>query len=61
MGCRVELRIENNLADTASVPQIDENNPPVVAPASHPTEKSQLIAHRVCAWLTAVATALPIA
>jgi hypothetical protein len=40
MSYGVDFRIENYLADAASVAQIDENNPSMVAPASHPTEKS---------------------
>src|SRR5262249_35168863 len=60
MGYGVDFRIENYLADAASVAQVDENNPSMVAPASHPTEKSQLSAHCFCPRLTAVTTALPI-
>src|SRR5262245_460273 len=60
MGCGVDFRIENYLADATPVAQVDKNNPSMVAPASHPTEKSQLSAYCFCPRLTAVATALPI-
>src|SRR5215510_10831958 len=59
MGHSIDCWIENYLADAASVAQIVENNPSMVASASHPTEKSQLRAHHFCARLTAVATTFP--
>src|SRR5262249_36573377 len=55
----VDFGIKDDLHDSAAIPQVDEDEAAVIAPALHPADKDQLAADGVGARLSAVNGALP--
>src|SRR5919109_4339225 len=57
----IELRVENDLSDAGSVPEIDKNKAAMVPPRPDPPGENQFTSHRFSSGRAAIAAPFPIA